>query len=66
MMPGGTGPELYAALSDRGPSLKVLFMSGYAELGVRSSGKLDFRAPFISKPFTPELLARKVREVLDA
>ncbi|HEX9700605.1 MAG TPA: PAS domain-containing protein [Acidobacteriota bacterium] len=66
VMPGGTGPELYTALREQGTSFKVLFMSGYAELGVRSSGKLDPTAPFISKPFTPELLARKVREVLDA
>jgi PAS domain S-box-containing protein len=66
VMPGGTGPELCADLTERVPSLKVLFMSGYAELGVRRSGNLDPKAPFISKPFTPELLARKVREVLDA
>jgi two-component system, cell cycle sensor histidine kinase and response regulator CckA len=47
------------------PDMKVVFMSGYTDEDVRQHGVLDSNSPFLEKPFTPDLLARKVREALD-
>jgi len=43
----------------------VLFLSGYADSAFARSGELTRDAAFLQKPFTPERLAQKVREVLD-
>jgi hypothetical protein len=47
------------------PSIKVLFLSGYADRAIVEHGVLDTGAAFMQKPFTPQALARKVRGVLD-
>jgi hypothetical protein len=41
-------------------------MSGYADQAVTGHRILDPSVPYLQKPFTPEALARKVRDVLDA
>ena len=66
MMPGGTGPDLFRRLATTRPSLRVLFMSGYAEKDLFDRAAIDRTAPFLEKPFTVEALATKVRTVLDA
>ncbi len=67
VMPGITGLELAARLAPVRPEMRVLFMSGYADDAiVRRGGRLAEEAAFLQKPFTPEVLARQVREVLDA
>jgi PAS domain S-box-containing protein len=48
------------------PGIKVLFMSGYTDKAVAGQSELDPNAPFLMKPYTPSVLAHKVREVLDA
>jgi two-component system cell cycle sensor histidine kinase/response regulator CckA len=48
------------------PSLPVIYMSGYAHKAITHAGRLDEGVNFLGKPFTPETLAIKVREVLDA
>ncbi len=63
VLPQVSGIELSAKLLALAPGLKVLFMSGYTDRTV-ALGSHD-RA-FIQKPFTPEALSSKVREVLDA
>ncbi|MGH9519278.1 MAG: response regulator, partial [Terriglobales bacterium] len=63
-MPGMDGRRLAEQLAQRHPDLRVLFISGYPERAA-VHGKLVPGLPFIQKPFTPEALARKVREVLD-
>ncbi len=48
------------------PQLAVLFTSGYAEKGIVHGGTLEAGVRLLSKPYTREMLARKVREALDA
>ena len=65
IMPNSQGPPLLERLLAVRPSLRALYMSGYANDAVRKVLLVD-DMPFIQKPFTPDALARKVREVLDA
>jgi PAS domain S-box-containing protein len=65
VMPEMGGPELVARLRDLHPTLPVLYMSGYAERAVVHNGLVKSKQAFLPKPFTPIVLARKVREVLD-
>ena len=60
-MPLTGGRELAQQVRASRPETRVLFTSGYADPFVLETG-----TAFIQKPFTPESLARKVREVLDA
>jgi len=65
VMPGMTGRELEQALAAEHPTLQVLYMSGYTDDAVVRHGVLEEGVPYIQKPFTPDALALKVREVLD-
>jgi CheY-like chemotaxis protein len=64
VMPGIGGPELAVRLRMRRPTLRVLLMSGYDDYAL-VSGASGY-ASFIAKPFRPETLASRIREVLDA
>jgi CheY-like chemotaxis protein len=64
VMPGESGPEVAQAIREHF-NCKVLFMSGYTDHAVLRSGVLQTGRSFIQKPFAPDTLARKVREVLD-
>jgi two-component system cell cycle sensor histidine kinase/response regulator CckA len=64
IMPGVGGPELVRRLREVRPDLPTLFISGYTEDGVRTQGVLQPDAAYLEKPFSPEDLVRKVREVL--
>jgi signal transduction histidine kinase/CheY-like chemotaxis protein len=66
VLPGISGPQLAERLRATRPFLRVLFMSGYADDAVIRHGILETEVAFIQKPFTPDALARKVRETLDA
>lgn len=63
VMPGISGVDLATRLAGIRHGVKILFMSGYSDEIVVRRGGLD-HARFIRKPFTPEELAQKVREVL--
>lgn len=65
VMPGLTGPELADRVRQTRSETKVIFMSGYTTAVMDQYGLMHSGAPFIGKPFAPDLLLRKVREVLD-
>jgi len=66
VMPELGGRDLGHELARREPDLPILYMSGYTGDDVVQRGLLDPEAPFQQKPFSPEGLARKVREMLDS
>ncbi len=63
-MPGMKGPELVEMLRKEESALKVLFISGCADVENGGDGELT-GASLLSKPFSPDALVRKVREILD-
>jgi len=65
VMPEMGGRELATRLRAEAPHLKILFTSGYTDdAGIRQ-GALENGMGFLGKPFTPEELLRKAREMLD-
>lgn len=66
VMPGMAGRELAQHLSVIKPDLRTLFISGYLDdIGIMA-GQEEGMSSFLQKPFTPEVLARAVRNLLDA
>jgi two-component system cell cycle sensor histidine kinase/response regulator CckA len=65
VMPGVDGPTLVREVRDRYPSLKVIFISGYTEDTFRQKLGEGEQVEFLSKPFTLQQLAGKVKEVMD-
>ena len=66
VMPGMGGRELAQHLSVIKPDLRTLFISGYTDdIGIMA-GQEEGTSSFLQKPFTPEVLARAVRYLLDA
>ena len=65
VMPKMNGKEAVDRIHLLYPQLKVIFMSGYTDETISHHGVLDPGLNFIEKPFKPEKLARKIREVLD-
>jgi len=64
VMPGMSGRELSARLCATHPQTKVLYLSGYTEDAIVHEGVLEAGTAFLQKPFTLQMLSRKVREVL--
>jgi CheY-like chemotaxis protein len=64
VMPGMSGPELAERLAREQVGLRVLYMSGYADEAIGHHGVLEPGVEFLQKPFTPQDLAQRVREVL--
>jgi CheY-like chemotaxis protein len=65
VMPRMSGREVANRLAALRPEMKVLFMSGYTDEAIVGLGMLAADTTFIEKPFAPDDLARKVRDVLD-
>jgi PAS domain S-box-containing protein len=66
VMPGRTGRELAEQLVTERPGIKVLYISGYSGDAIPGQGHLDAGMECLAKPFSPEQLALKVRELLRA
>ena len=66
VMPGINGRVLAERLAPRQPGMKVLYMSGYTDSFIAGHGVLEAGTHLLHKPFTQDVLARKVREVLDS
>jgi two-component system cell cycle sensor histidine kinase/response regulator CckA len=64
VMPGDSGPALARRLREANPHLAVLFMSGYAEEAMGDARAIE-GAAFIQKPFAPDALLAKVRDLLN-
>jgi len=64
VMPGMSGRELSKQLCASHPQTRVLFLSGYTEDAIVHQGVLEPGTTFLQKPFTLQMLSRKVREVL--
>jgi len=65
VMPGMNGREVARLACARRSDLKVLYVSGYTGEAVLQHRLLEPGVAFLQKPFTPDILARKTREVLD-
>jgi nitrogen-specific signal transduction histidine kinase/ActR/RegA family two-component response regulator len=66
IMPGLSGADLAQRIVTCRPGIQVLFVSGYASRDAWEMGVGGHKASFLQKPFTPETLARMVRERLDS
>jgi len=60
------GRDLAKRLLGMRKDMKVLYMSGYTDDSVIRQGELEPGTDFIQKPFTPDSLSRKGRDVLDS
>lgn len=65
IMPQMGGRELAAHLTSRLPLTKILYMSGYTDHALTHNGILETNIAFLEKPFTPDTLSRRVRDLLE-
>ncbi len=63
IMPGMNGPALADRVLSLRPAIKILYMSGYADKAFTPTDTWEPGTAFLQKPFTPQMLAHKVREM---
>jgi CheY-like chemotaxis protein len=65
VMPGMSGRELAQQMAARRAGIRILYMSGYPGDAAVQKGALTRGSAFLQKPFSPDVLLRKIRETLD-
>jgi two-component system, cell cycle sensor histidine kinase and response regulator CckA len=65
VMPRMNGRELAAQMAQLRPTMQVIYVSGYADNAIAQDGMLPAGTVYIQKPFSPDTLLRKVRDLLD-
>jgi CheY-like chemotaxis protein len=65
IMPKKNGKEVYADIKKIKPEIPAIFTSGYTADIIRRQGRLAEGIEFIAKPVAPQVLSRKIREILD-
>jgi PAS domain S-box-containing protein len=65
VMPGMNGPTLANTLVSEYPEMKLIFMSGYTDAAVVENRFIQPGSVFLQKPFSPDALKAKIRELLD-
>jgi two-component system cell cycle sensor histidine kinase/response regulator CckA len=65
VLPGMSGHQAVEALRSSRPDIRALFISGYTDDAIGRHGIIEAGTHFLQKPFTVDVLLRKVREVLD-
>jgi len=65
IMPLMGGQAMAELLKMTNPDIEILFSSGYSDDAITRYGVLESGVEFLAKPYTPTMLARKVREMLD-
>ena len=66
VLPGLNGRQLADEAAVLRPGIKILFTTGYTRNAIVHNGRLDEGVALITKPFTYDALARKVRQILDS
>lgn len=66
LLPGTSGRELARRLMRARPDLRILYMSSFSHYAITRHGGIDSGAPILQKPFSPDLLTVRVREILDS
>jgi len=65
VLPDMRGPEVARRVREHQPGIQVLFASGYTEDEIVRDGEIEADVNFLPKPYTPSVMARAVRELLD-
>jgi hypothetical protein len=65
VMPNMSGPKLANRMLAEYPEMKVIFMSGYTDAAIVENGFIRPESVFLQKPFSPDALKAKIRELLD-
>jgi PAS domain S-box-containing protein len=66
IMPGMSGRDLAERLAAARPDLRVLYTSGYTDDTIVRRGILNDGMAFLQKPYTPDVLLQRVRDLLDS
>jgi CheY-like chemotaxis protein len=65
IMPKKSGPEAFNEIKKIAPAIKTVFISGYTTDAIHKKKLLEENINFVSKPFSPQVILHKIREVLD-
>jgi two-component system cell cycle sensor histidine kinase/response regulator CckA len=65
IMPRRSGPEVFAAIKALNPRVSVVFATGYSNETATLADLVERGVAVLRKPYTPSVLCRRVREVLD-